>query len=211
VFGNIIAALDKTEGETCAQKMKKTDKEGKKEDIKEEELIKEEKSLNNDEEDKVDDEADIDEQTPEEKMATELAEAKDKYLRLYSEFDNFRRRTAKEKLDLMQTASERVLVSLLSVLDDFSRAEQSLESQDPKALAEGMKLIADKFTKTLKAEGLELMKTKPGTNFDTELHEAVTQIPAPSKKLKGKIVETIEQGYFLGDKVIRHAKVILGA
>ncbi len=203
--------LDETEGETCAQKMKKASKEDKKETIKEEELIKEENSLDNDKETKADDEADIDELSPEEKLVEELAEAKDKYLRLYSEFDNFRRRTAKEKLELMQTAGERVVVSLLSVLDDFSRAEQSLEREDHKALAEGMKLIADKFTKALKAEGLEFMQTKPGTNFDTELHEAVTQIPASSKKLKGKIVETIEQGYFLGDKVIRHAKVVIGA
>jgi molecular chaperone GrpE len=147
----------------------------------------------------------------EQKLEAELAESKDKYLRLYSEFDNFRRRTAKEKLELMQTAGERIVVSLLPVMDDFNRAEQSLASQDAKAIAEGVKLIADKFTKTLDAEGLKLMDTKSGTKFDPELHEAVTQIPAPSKKLKGKIVDTIERGYFLGEKVIRHAKVVIGA
>ena len=149
--------------------------------------------------------------SPEQKLIAEVAESKDKYLRLYSEFDNYRRRTSKEKLELMQTAGERIIISLLSVLDDFNRAEQSLESNDANAIAEGVKLISDKFSKALDAEGLKLMETKPGTKFDTELHEAVTQIPAPNKKLKGKIVDTIERGYFLGEKVIRHAKVVIGA
>ncbi len=145
------------------------------------------------------------------KLEADLAESKDKYLRLYSEFDNFRRRTAKEKLELMETAGERIMLSLLPVLDDFKRAEKSLDSKDAKAIAEGVKLVADKFVKTLETEGLKLMDTEPGTEFDSELHEAVTQIPAPAKKLKGKIVDTIEQGYFLGEKVIRHAKVVIGA
>jgi molecular chaperone GrpE len=149
--------------------------------------------------------------SPLDKISAELAESKDKYLRLYSEFDNYRRRTSKEKLDLMVTAGERIVVSFLPVLDDFMRAEQSFASNDAKVITEGVKLIADKFSKTLDAEGLKLMDTKPGTKFDTELHEAVTQIPAPSKKLKGKIVDTIERGYFLGEKVIRHAKVVIGA
>jgi molecular chaperone GrpE len=149
--------------------------------------------------------------SPEEKTKAELAEAKDKYLRLYSEFDNFRRRTAKEKLDMLQTAGERIMVALLPVIDDFNRAEKSLESDDAEAIAEGIKLIADKFNKTLTGEGLKKMDTEPGTDFDTELHDAVTQIPAPSKKLKGKIVDTIENGYYLGEKVIRHAKVVIGS
>lgn len=149
--------------------------------------------------------------SPIEKLEAELAESKDKYLRLYSEFDNFRRRTAREKLDLMQTAGERLVVALLPVIDDFNRAEDSLSSNDAKAIAEGVKLISDKFAKTLEAEGLKLMETKEGTAFDPEIHEAITQIPAPSKKLKGKIVDTIERGYFLGEKVIRHAKVVIGA
>ena len=152
-----------------------------------------------------------DEVSPIEKLEAELAESKDKYLRLYSEFDNFRRRTAREKLDLMQTAGERLVVALLPVIDDFNRAEDSLSSNDAKAIAEGVKLISDKFAKTLEAEGLKLMETKEGTAFDPEIHEAITQIPAPSKKLKGKIVDTIERGYFLGEKVIRHAKVVIGA
>ena len=149
--------------------------------------------------------------SPVEKLEADLAESKDKYLRLYSEFDNFRRRTAREKLDLMQTAGERIVVALLPVIDDFNRAEDSLASNDAKAISEGVKLIADKFAKTLETEGLKLMETKEGTKFDPDFHEAVTQIPAPSKKLKGKIVDTIERGYFLGEKVIRHAKVVIGA
>lgn len=149
--------------------------------------------------------------SPIEKLEAELAESKDKYLRLYSEFDNFRRRTAREKLDLMQTAGERLVVALLPVIDDFNRAGDSLASNDAEAIAEGVKLISDKFEKTLEAEGLKLMETKEGTAFDPEIHEAITQIPAPSKKLKGKIVDTIERGYFLGEKVIRHAKVVIGA
>ncbi len=195
--------------------MKKNKKDSKTEFKKEEKAVNEANSqdidIKEEEQKDANDEVAMSEDSPEEKLAAELAEAKDKYLRLYSEFDNFRRRTAKEKLDLMQTAGERIVVSLLSVIDDFTRAEQSLESGDTKAIEEGVKLIADKFNKTLRAEGLELMITKPGTNFDSELHDAVTQIPAPSKKLKGKIVDTIEQGYFLGDKVIRHAKVVIGA
>ena len=150
-------------------------------------------------------------ESPYEKLEAELAEAKDKYLRLYSEFDNYRRRTAKEKLEMMQTAGEKIVVSLLPVIDDFARAEQSLAAGDTQSIIEGMKLISDKFMKQLVAEGLKKMDTSPGSDFDPEYHDAITQVPAPSKKLKGKIVDTIEEGYFLGDKVIRHAKVVTGA
>jgi molecular chaperone GrpE len=195
--------------------MKKKEKEIKKDFNEENKTISDEQSQdidttdeNQQEEEEGKKEAEI---SPLEKISAELAESKDKYLRLYSEFDNYRRRTSKEKLDLMVTAGERIVVSFLPVLDDFMRAEQSFASNDAKAITEGVKLIADKFGKTLDAEGLKLMDTKPGTKFDPELHEAVTQIPAPSKKLKGKIVDTIERGYFLGEKVIRHAKVVIGA
>lgn len=149
--------------------------------------------------------------SPEEKLMDELAESKDKYLRLYSEFENYRRRTAKEKLEMMQTASERLIVALLPVLDDFGRAEQSQEKEDELSVQEGMKLIASKFRKIVESEGLKVMDTGEGATFDPELHDAITQIPVPKKKLKGKIVDTIESGYFLGDKVIRHAKVVIGA
>lgn len=172
-----------------------------------------EQVLNSEEnqEEQVEESDEMIEESPIEKLEAELAEAKDKYLRLFSEFDNYRRRTAKEKLELLQTAGERIMVSLLPVIDDFSRAESSLDSGDAEAIAEGVKLISDKFVKILDLEGLKIMDTKKGTDFDTELHEAVTQIPAPSKKLKGKIVDTIESGYYLGEKVIRHAKVVIGA
>jgi molecular chaperone GrpE len=147
----------------------------------------------------------------EEKLQAELADSKDKYLRLYSEFENYRRRTAKEKLDLMQTAGERIVLTLIPIIDDFNRAEQSFDNSETKDIIEGIKLIADKFAKILESEGLKLMDTKKGTDFDPDLHDAVTQIPAEKKKLKGKIVDTIENGYFLGEKVIRHAKVVIGS
>ncbi|MCB0497198.1 MAG: nucleotide exchange factor GrpE [Cyclobacteriaceae bacterium] len=143
------------------------------------------------------------------KLTSELEESKDKYLRLYSEFDNFRRRTAKEKLELMQTAGEKILVELLPVIDDFERAEQSAEKSD-ESVQEGLKLISQKLVNILQAQGLKVMETPEGTDFDPELHEAITQIPA-DEKLKGKIVDTIEKGYFLGEKVIRFAKVVTGS
>ena len=195
--------------------MKKKNKDIKMDPNVENEAIGDDKSqdINLDDQQEQEEEEAIEEKemSDEEKMLAEVAESKDKYLRLYSEFDNYRRRTSKEKLELMQTAGERIVVSLLPVLDDFNRAEQSLSSSDAETIAEGIKLISDKFAKTLDAEGLILMDTDQGTVFDPELHEAVTQIPAPTKKLKGKIVDTIEKGYFLGEKVIRHAKVVIGA
>ncbi|MFK7900727.1 MAG: nucleotide exchange factor GrpE [Cyclobacteriaceae bacterium] len=147
----------------------------------------------------------------EERLTAELAEQKDKFLRLYSEFENFRRRTAKEKIDLIATASEKVILNLLPVLDDFERAQPSLEAaEDPKAIAEGMTLIQEKLKKTLENEGLKPIEAK-GETFDAELHEGITQIPAPSEDMKGKVVDEIEKGYHLGEKVIRYAKVVIGA
>ena len=195
--------------------MKKQQKEAKKnktEQEKPEEVVNDQQNLNEDaEQDSKEGATSEPELSKEETLEAELAEAKDKYLRLYSEFDNYRRRTSKEKLEMMQTAGEQIIVSLLPVIDDFNRAEQSFESGDAKAIIEGVKLISDKFVKILDGEGLKLMDTKEGADFDTELHDAITKIPAPSKKLKGKIVDTIENGYYLGDKVIRHAKVVIGA
>jgi molecular chaperone GrpE len=158
------------------------------------------------EEEKVE-EVEIDEVA---KLTSELEEAKDKYLRLYSEFDNFRRRTSKEKLDLMQTAGERIISELIPVLDDFERAEKSIDTEE-EVLEEGLKLISQKLTNILEGQGLKVMETPEGTDFDPELHEAITQVPVPDKKLKGKIVDTIEKGYFLGGKVIRFAKVVTGS
>lgn len=145
------------------------------------------------------------------KLKGELEESKDKYLRLYSEFDNFRRRNAKERIELIKTASEDLITDLLPILDDFERAEKAFKEQaDDKALAEGFGLIKNKFEKTLTSKGLKPMDSEPGIEFDSEIHEAITKIPAPDKKLKGKVVDVVEKGYLLNEKVVRYAKVVIG-
>jgi len=144
------------------------------------------------------------------KTTSELAELKDKYLRLYADFENFRRRTAKEKLDMINSANEGLLKSLIPVIDDFERAKQSMDSTDDiTAVKEGVDLIYTKFTKTLEAKGLKPMVAK-GESFNADLHESITQFPAPSPDLKGKVIDEVEKGYYLNDKVIRFAKVIVG-
>ena len=146
-----------------------------------------------------------------EKLQAELAEQKDKFIRLYSEFENFRRRTAKEKLELSQQAGASVLKDLLPVIDDFERAQNAFEtSSDVNALREGLALVYNKFYKTIEQNGVKPMNCK-GQAFDPELQEAITQIPAPSKDLVGKVVDEVEKGYFLNDKVLRFAKVVIGA
>jgi molecular chaperone GrpE len=145
-----------------------------------------------------------------EKLQAELAEQKEKFIRLYSEFENFRRRTAKEKLELIQTANEQLIKTLLPVIDDFDRAEKSFKDKSDKEL-EGFFLIHNKFKKILDQSGVKLMDVKPGSDFDADLHEAITQIPAPDEKLKGKVVDVIESGYLLNEKVIRFAKVVVGS
>ncbi len=146
-----------------------------------------------------------------EPVGAELAVLKDKYLRLYADFENFRRRTAKEKLDLIANANENLLVALLPVVDDFERAMPSLaNAKDVSAALEGIQLIYSKLTKTLEAKGLKPMTSK-GEVFNADLHESVTQFPAPTDNMKGKVIDEIERGYLLNDKVIRYAKVIIGA
>lgn len=146
-----------------------------------------------------------------EKNGGEVAELKDKYLRLYADFENFRRRTAKEKLELINNANEGVLKALIPVVDDFERAMQSIDNtNDVAALKEGVSLIYNKLFKTLEGKGLKPMVSK-GEPFDADLHESVTQFPAPSEDLKGKVIDEIEKGYYLNDKVIRFAKVIVGS
>ncbi|MBO0936030.1 nucleotide exchange factor GrpE [Fibrella sp. HMF5335] len=146
-----------------------------------------------------------------EPVGSELAVLKDKYLRLYADFENFRRRTAKEKLDLITNANENLLVALLPVVDDFERAMPSLaNAKDVNAALEGIQLIYNKLTKTLEAKGLKPMTSK-GEPFNADLHESVTQFPAPTDDMKGKVIDEIEKGYLLNDKVIRYAKVIIGA
>lgn len=145
-----------------------------------------------------------------EKKDIEIKELNDKYLRLYSEFDNFRRRTQKEKLELYKTAGEEICKSLLPVMDDFERALKSMEdTQDYESLKSGVDLIYNKLSAALKSNGLETMDAN-GKDFDSEIHEAITQIPAPSKKMKGKVVDVVEKGYTLNEKVIRFAKVVVG-
>jgi molecular chaperone GrpE len=141
---------------------------------------------------------------------TELADLKDKYLRLAAEFENYKRRTTKERADLFKTANQELMVALLPVLDDFDRARQHTQgTADPAALQNALDITYNKLNKTLEQKGLTPMNAQGGA-FDAELHEAITQIPAPSDELRGKIVDEIEKGYYLGDKVIRHAKVVLG-
>ena len=141
---------------------------------------------------------------------TELADLKDKYLRLAAEFENYKRRTSKERIELFKTASQELMVALLPVLDDFERARNATATtDDANAVRESIGIIQGKLNKTLQQKGLTTMDAQGG-DFDAELHEAITQIPAPSDDLKGKIVDVVEQGYYLGDKVIRHAKVVLG-
>ncbi|MGA0555257.1 nucleotide exchange factor GrpE [Larkinella sp. VNQ87] len=145
------------------------------------------------------------------KVSVELTDLKDKYLRLYADFENFRRRTAKEKVELISTANEGLLVALLPVLDDFERAMKSAETtSDVDVLKEGVQLIFNKFCKVLESKGVKPMESV-GQVFNPDLHEAITQFPAPSDDLKGKVIDETEKGYFLNEKVIRFAKVILGS
>jgi molecular chaperone GrpE len=144
------------------------------------------------------------------KLEAEVAEAKDKYIRLYSEFENFRRRTAKEKIETIMNATEGLMKELIPVLDDFERAQKSMEtSEDVKAIKEGIDLIFNKFQKTLASKGLKPMESKDQT-FDVELHECITQFAAGDDK-KGLVIDEVEKGYFLNDKVIRYAKVVVGS
>lgn len=144
------------------------------------------------------------------KLKAEVAEFKEKYLRQVAEFDNFRKRNAKERLELIQTAGKDVIVSLLDVLDDSERAEQQLDkTPDMDAVKEGIRLVFSKLRNTLTARGLKPMESK-GQPFNPDLHEAVTEIPVPSDDMKGKVVDEVQKGYYLNDKIIRFAKVIVG-
>lgn len=139
-----------------------------------------------------------------------LAEMQDKYLRLSAEFDNYRKRTLKEKIELTKTAGESILVNILPVMDDFDRAVKIIENApDSKAMKEGIDLIYNKLRDFLKQNGIKEIESD-NREFDTDLHEAVTSIPAPEKKMKGKVVDTIQKGYYLHDKVIRFSKVVIG-
>lgn len=147
----------------------------------------------------------------EDKLKAEVAEWQNKHLRLYAEFDNFKRRTSKERLELLQIAGKDVIVDLLPILDDFERAQKSIESaSDINAVKEGVKLVHLKLKNLLVQKGLKEMEAI-GTEFNPDVHEGITNIPAPSNELKGKVLDELEKGYYLNDKVIRFAKVIIGA
>jgi molecular chaperone GrpE len=145
-----------------------------------------------------------------EKLQAELKEAKDKHLRLAAEFDNFKRRNAKERIELIQTAGKDVITDLLEILDDYERAQKQLEtSDDAKLIKEGVSLVFNKLKNQLQAKGLKPMETI-NKEFNPDLHEAITEIPAPSEELKGKVLDEVVKGYYLNDKIIRHAKVVVG-
>lgn len=192
-----------------AKSKKKADNKSQEAEV-QEEVLNQEAQAEEQSEDKK--EKVIEELSAEEKLQNELKESQDKYLRLYSEFENFRRRTSKEKLDLMSTANEGLIQSLLPVIDDMERAQKSIaDGGDVDSLKEGLDLVFTKFKGVLEAKGVKQIEAEAGSEFDLDLHEAITQIPAPEEKLKGKIVDVVEKGYQLGDKVIRFSKVVTGA
>ena len=143
-------------------------------------------------------------------LKADLEKEKDKFLRLFAEFENFKRRTSKERIELFKTANQEVMSAMLPVLDDFDRAMNEIKKAKDKNLLKGVELIYNKFNETLLNKGLEPMNVKQGDIFDADMHEAITQIPAPSDKLKGKIVDVVERGYMLGEKIIRYPKVVTG-
>lgn len=150
------------------------------------------------------------EQEDQNELEIELAEAKDKYLRLYAEFENFKRRNTKERLALISSAAQDTMSSLLPILDDFDRAKKSAEDDaNDETFTDGVNLVYQKLYKTLENKGLKKMEST-GEAFDPELHDAITKIPSPSEDLKGKVVDTVEPGYYLGEKIIRYAKVVVG-
>ena len=183
--------------------------------LKNEEVVEETvQTEENQQEEAAQEETPATEQTVEEQLANMLEEAqqmvreeKDKYLRLSAEFDNYRKRTLKEKAELIKNGGEKTLTAILPVLDDFERALKNMEtSEETKAMKEGVELIFNKFQKILGQEGLQKIETE-GKEFDTDFHEAIALIPAPSEDLKGKILDCVQTGYMLNEKVIRHAKV----
>lgn len=145
-----------------------------------------------------------------EQLKEDLQKEKDKFLRLFAEFENYKRRTSKERVELFKTAGREVMEAMLPVLDDFDRALVEINKTEEKGLLEGVELISNKLRETLKGKGLTPMNVKKGDTFDSDIHEAVTQIPAPEKKLKGKIVDVVETGYTLGERIIRYPKVVTG-
>jgi len=146
-----------------------------------------------------------------EELEKELQKEKDNFLRLFAEFENYKKRTSRERIELFSTANKELMTALLPVLDDFDRGLKEIEKSSDKALLDGMKLIYNKFKNTLVQKGLTEIEVKQGDVFDADIHEAISQIPAPSKKLKGKIIDVVEKGYKLGETIIRFPKVVTGS
>lgn len=154
----------------------------------------------------------FDAEIEESKLEAEIADLKDKYLRLYSDFENFRKRTSKERIDLIKTASEDVLKDLIPVVDDFERATKASENEsDTVKIREGNQLIFHKLVRILETKGLKVMDDLIGKPFNPDTQEAITQIPSPSEEMKGMVIDVVEKGYTLGEKVVRYAKVVTGA
>jgi molecular chaperone GrpE len=154
--------------------------------------------------------ASVEELPVEEQLALDLAAEKDKFLRLFAEFENYKRRTSKERIELFKTANQEVLLAMLPILDNFDRALVEISKSGDESLVKGVELIHEKLKSTLVGKGLEEVEVKAGDAFDADFAEAITQIPAPSDKMKGKIVDVLEKGYKLGDKIIRFPKVVIG-
>ena len=173
-----------------------------------EELLKEAETLQ--EEGQETPESQGEERSEEEVLKEELGKEKDKFLRLFAEFENYKKRTTRERIELYKTAGQEVISALLPVLDDFDRAVREIERSEDSELFKGVTLIQNKFRDTLMSKGLEEIEVKPGDVFDPEVHEAVTQVPAPDKKMVGKVMDVIEKGYKLGERIIRHPKVVVG-
>jgi molecular chaperone GrpE len=160
-----------------------------------------------DKEEKIDP---VEKKTDEINLEDQIKLEKDKFLRLFAEFENYKRRTAKERIELFSTASEEVMISLLPVLDDFDRASIEIEKDKNNEILKGVVLIKNKLYDSLKSKGLSLIEINKGDEFNADHHEAVTQIDSPDKNMKGKIIDIIEKGYKLGEKVIRYPKVVIG-
>ncbi len=177
-----------------------------------EEIQDEDKNIENQESQQEENQEVKSDKATAEPTAEELIQAeKDKFIRLFAEFENYKKRTTKERIDLFKTASQELMTSLLPIVDDFERALSHIESsKETKELKEGVELIYQKFFKTLEQKGLALVEVQNGDAFDAEIHEAITQIPAPSEGLKGKIIDCVEKGYKLGNKIIRFPKVVIG-
>ena len=179
---------------------------------KKEELKDEDKNIENkDSQVEENQEVKAKEESNEPSLEDQLQGEKDKFIRLFAEFENYKKRTTKERIDLFKTANQELMTSLLPIIDDFERAMSHMDGSDEtKELRAGVDLIYQKFFKTLEQKGLSRIEVNNGDAFDAEIHEAITQIPAPSEDLKGKIIDCVEKGYKLGEKIIRFPKVVIG-